>query len=242
MIIGTILIVIGILISILGWWKEVIYRKARTKIKKVMLYTISVIIVLIGLVNILLFIKASEESNQIRLEKLVLTDLKIKFEVVCSTEETPNIGHIVGSPLKLMVYSKKDTLISPFCLFSPIEWEVTKLSTGQIRANIFFSADPEMLLIGKRIIKLEQYDAIKYPLGMIAKSLNLQKAGQILKTVEAIYINGIEIRKVEMPIEYTWGNSDLVINETTVNEWFSRPFRNCEKEYLLALRESSKIE
>jgi hypothetical protein len=43
-----------------------------------------------------------------------------------------------------------------------------------------------------------------------------------------------------MPQELTWGNPELEMKQTTVNEWFSRPFRNCEKEYLLALEKSSQ--
>lgn len=234
------LLVVGALIPLFGWWREIILKKTHTKLKKIVLYTTSVVIIMIGLINIITFVKTTQASNQLRSERLILTDLKIKFEIQCSVNQNPNVGHIIGAPLKLQVYSKKDTLLTPFYLTSPIDWDIIKLPSDQIKANIFFSADPEMPFIGKRIIQLERYDAIKYPLGLIAKSLNLTKTSQIIKIVEAIYVNGIAIRRVEMPIELSWGNSDMLIKNTTINEWYSRPFRSCEKEYLLALKKSSK--
>ncbi|MBA7665738.1 hypothetical protein ES703_73812 [subsurface metagenome] len=225
-------------------WQERFFAGAHTKLRKKILCSVSILIIVVGIINIVLYLEGISETRRLKEERLILTELKVKFEVIGPLTEDTQVAHIFGSPIRLEVLSKRDTLITPFYLSSPIRWDVKALPSNQAMIKIFFSCDPEMPLIGKRIKLLERYDAIKVPLGKIAKSLNLSKVTQIVQIMFAIYVNGIEVRRVDFPSkeELTWGYTDLEMNEKIVHEWYSRPFRNIEQEYLQTLCESTNYE
>jgi len=242
MVIGVLLIIFGILISLFGVWQSIILRKIHSLKRKVLIYAVSILITALGVVNIVILRKESCELKRLHQERLILTDLKIKFEILAKRDENTRSIQIIGSQLKINIYSKKDTLVTSFYLQAPLEWDILTLPEEQVMCNIFFCSHPEIPPVGKRIILLEKYDSIKFPLGRIAKEMGIKRVNQILKVVEGIYINGIEARRVEFPIENVRGNTELEISESYVQEWFSKPFRGIEECYLQAVKESTEIQ
>lgn len=207
------------------------------------MYGISFLIVVIGISNTISYIKESQEKTKLERERLILTDLKIKFEISASLTEKTGSSHIVGSRLAMKIYSRKDTLMTPFYLLGPTIWYVSALQGNVAKVDIVFESDPEIPVIGKRIKFLEKYDGIEFPLGAIVRRMPLSKVHHIIEVTEVVYINGIEIRKVELPIgnrvEISAIDRDII--DRIASGWWN-PFRNCEEEYLNALRKSSNTE
>ena len=242
MFLNILIIIIGILINLFGIWQSQIIGWLPSKFRKILFSSVGCLIIITGVFNIVLDQRRTEETRKLKEERLILTDLKIKYEIIGPLTKNTQVGQILGSRLMLKVYSRKDSTNTPFYLYSPTIWNVAALPSNQVMVNIIFSSSPELPLIGKRINSLEKYDAIKFPLGVMARAMNLRKVNQIIEMIQAVYINGIEIRRVELSSGSMHDNPEFEILETTVNEWFSRPFRNVEKEYLKAIKESTEIE
>jgi len=203
---------------------------------------ISIVIVIIGIANVVLFKKESSESQRLYEDRLILRDLKVKFEILGPMTEDTRAGRIFGSPLKLEVYSTKDTLLNPFYLYAPTVWDVSILKSNQVKVNIFFNSDPETPLIGKRMRLLERYDAIKFPAGLIVDAMGLETVGEVIKVTLAIYVNAIEVHRMDASVEDWWGDRELKITSDIVCSWLPRSIRNIEMEYLNALEKSVKVE
>lgn len=241
MFLGLILTLIVILIGLFGIWQDKFLSHMYSRKKIRILHIVSFLIILVGISNGILVVIESYEKRKLKEERLVLTDLKIKYEIIGPLTKNTQVGHIFGSKLVLKVFNRTDSSITPFYLYSPTIWDVDKLTTNQAKVNIIFGSSPELPLIGKRIKSLEKYDAIKFPLGMIAKAMNLRKANQIIKIIEVVYVNAIEVRRFELQFD-TKMTIDFEISVTAEQVWFSRPFRNVEEEYLKVILKSARVE
>ena len=233
------LILISVLIGLFGVWQNKFLSRINLEKKKRVLYIISFLIIFVGILKGILVIGDSYEIRKLKEERLILSSLKIKYEIIGPSNRNAHIGHILGTRLRLRVYNKKDSMISPFYLYSPNIWDITELPSNQIKANIIFNSSPDLFVIGKRVKFLEKYDVIEFPLGIIAKAMNLTNINDITSITQVIYINGLEIRRLEKLLDNLYNNQKFEITDMIVSGWTGRPFRNIEQEYLNAIRKSS---